>query len=103
MKIAAQGLSVRVEGMKGPVVKGELPKSTEFGSSIVPQVGETRNPAIKLINRKTGFLPLTARKASSFVGWVAWCAHNQSRTTNQSVSNVVDEYERQTVAQGSTR
>jgi flavodoxin len=46
LKIAAQGLSVRVQGMKGPVVEGELPRSKEFGSRILAQVGETRNPAI---------------------------------------------------------
>jgi len=46
LKIAAQGLSVKVQGMKGPVVEGELPKSKEFGNRIVAQIRETRNPAI---------------------------------------------------------
>ena len=46
LKIAAQGLSVRVQGLKGPVVEGELPKSKEFGNRIVAQIRETRNPAI---------------------------------------------------------
>jgi len=39
LKIAAQGLSVRVKGMKGPAVEGELPKSKGFGSRIVAQIG----------------------------------------------------------------
>ena len=32
------GLSVRVEGMKGPVAEGELPKCKEFGVTIASRV-----------------------------------------------------------------
>ena len=34
LKLMAPGLSIRVEGMKGPVAEGELPKCKEFGSNI---------------------------------------------------------------------
>jgi len=34
LKLLAPGLSVRVEGIKGPVTEGELPKCQEFGAKI---------------------------------------------------------------------
>ena len=34
LEAVVPGLSVRVEGMKGPVTEGELPKSREFGIAI---------------------------------------------------------------------
>ena len=34
IKLAAPGLSLKVEGMKGPLTAGELAKSEEFGSKI---------------------------------------------------------------------
>jgi len=34
LKLAAPGLSIRVEGMKGPITEGELPKCKEFGAKI---------------------------------------------------------------------
>ena len=34
LKLAAPGLSIKVEGMKGPIVEGELPKCKEFGIKI---------------------------------------------------------------------
>ena len=45
LKMAVQGLSVRVQGMKGPVVEGELPKSKEFGNRIVARIGEAKTHA----------------------------------------------------------
>ncbi|MFC2020806.1 flavodoxin family protein [Chloroflexota bacterium] len=36
LNLIAPGLSVRVDGMKGPVTEGELPKSREFGARIAP-------------------------------------------------------------------
>ena len=42
LKLAAPGLSIRVEGMKGPVTGGELPKCKEFGAKIAAQLkGQT--------------------------------------------------------------
>ena len=38
LKMAAPGLSIRVEGMKGPVSEGELPKCEEFGKKIAAQI-----------------------------------------------------------------
>jgi hypothetical protein len=35
---------VKVQGIEGPVVEGELPKSKEFGKRIA-QIGQTTNPA----------------------------------------------------------
>ena len=35
---AAPGLSIRVEGMKGPITEGELPKCKEFGVKIATQI-----------------------------------------------------------------
>jgi len=37
-KLAAPGLSIRVEGMKGPISEGELPKCKEFGNKIATQL-----------------------------------------------------------------
>ena len=34
LKIATPGLSILVEGMKGPIADGELPKCKEFGAKI---------------------------------------------------------------------
>lgn len=34
LSLAAPGLSVRVEGMKGPVTEGELPRCQDFGITI---------------------------------------------------------------------
>jgi hypothetical protein len=31
LKLATPGLSLRVEGMRGPISEGELPKCREFG------------------------------------------------------------------------
>ena len=38
LKLAAPGLSIRVKGMKGPVVEEELPKCKEFGARIATQL-----------------------------------------------------------------
>jgi flavorubredoxin len=38
LKMAAPGLSIRVEGMKGPISEGELPKCKEFGKKIAAQI-----------------------------------------------------------------
>jgi len=38
LKLAAPGLSIRVEGMKGPIVEGELPKCKEFGIKVATQI-----------------------------------------------------------------
>ena len=38
LSLAAPGLSVRVEGMKGPIAEGELPGCLEFGSRIGNQL-----------------------------------------------------------------
>ena len=37
-KLAAPGLSIRVDGMKGPISEGELPKCKEFGNNIAIQM-----------------------------------------------------------------
>ena len=37
-KVAAPGLSIRVRGMKGPILDGELPKCKEFGNKIAAQM-----------------------------------------------------------------
>jgi flavodoxin len=37
-KLAAPGLSIRVDGMKGPISEGELPKCKEFGNKIAAQM-----------------------------------------------------------------
>ena len=38
LKLVSPGLSVRVEGMKGPIAEGELPKCREFGKKIATQI-----------------------------------------------------------------
>lgn len=38
LRRVASGLSVRVQGMKGPVAEGELPRCREFGRSIAVQL-----------------------------------------------------------------
>lgn len=38
MKIVAHGLSIKVDGMKGPITEGELPKCEEFGAQIATQL-----------------------------------------------------------------
>jgi len=38
LRLAAPGLSIRVEGMKGPITEGELPKCKEFGVKIATQL-----------------------------------------------------------------
>jgi flavorubredoxin len=37
-KLVAPGLSIRVEGMRGPISEGELPKCKEFGNKIATQI-----------------------------------------------------------------
>jgi len=38
LKLVTSGLSIRVEGMKGPIAEGELPKCKEFGVKIATQL-----------------------------------------------------------------
>ena len=38
LKQIAPGLSIEVQGMKGPLVEGELPKCREFGNKIATQI-----------------------------------------------------------------
>ncbi len=38
LKPVTPGLSIRVEGMKGPISEGELPKCREFGKKIATQM-----------------------------------------------------------------
>jgi len=38
MKMVAPRLSIKVEGMKGPIAEGELPKCKEFGTKIATQL-----------------------------------------------------------------
>ena len=38
LKLAAPGLSIKVDGMKGPITEGELPKGKEFGAKIATQL-----------------------------------------------------------------
>ena len=40
LKLAAPGLSIRVEGMKGPITEGELSRCREFGVKIVTLIKE---------------------------------------------------------------
>ena len=37
-KLAAPGLSIGVDGMKGPISEGELPKCKEFGKKVATQL-----------------------------------------------------------------
>jgi len=38
LKILAPGLSIKVNGMKGPIVEGELPKCRDFGKKLANQL-----------------------------------------------------------------
>ena len=38
LKLVEPGLSIRVEGMKGPITEGELPKCKEFGAKIATKL-----------------------------------------------------------------
>ena len=38
LKQIAPGLSIKVQGVKGPIVEGELPKCKEFGNKIATQI-----------------------------------------------------------------
>jgi len=38
LKLITSGLSIRVEGTKGPIVEGELPKCKDFGKKIANQL-----------------------------------------------------------------
>ena len=38
LKLATPGLSIKVEGMKGPISEGELPKGKEFGIKMARQL-----------------------------------------------------------------
>lgn len=38
LKLIALGLSIKVRGMKGPILEGELPKCKEFGNKIATQI-----------------------------------------------------------------
>jgi hypothetical protein len=40
LKLATPGLSIRVEGMKGPITEGELPKGRDFGVKIATLIKE---------------------------------------------------------------
>lgn len=40
LKLATPGLSIRVDGIKGPITEGELPKCREFGVKIATQLKE---------------------------------------------------------------
>ena len=38
LKIMAPGISIKVDGMKGPIAQGELPKCRDFGRKIASQL-----------------------------------------------------------------
>jgi len=38
LKLVAPGLSIKVQGMKGPILEGELLKCREFGNKIATQM-----------------------------------------------------------------
>ena len=38
LKLVTPGLSIKVQGMKGPILEGELPKCREFGNKIATQM-----------------------------------------------------------------
>lgn len=42
LKLITSGLSVRVGGMEGPIVEGELPKCKDFGKKITAQLVRAR-------------------------------------------------------------
>ncbi len=37
-KILSPGLSIKVSGMKGPIVEEDLPKCKEFGEMVIKQI-----------------------------------------------------------------
>ncbi len=41
MKMMASGLSIKVEGMKGPIAEGELPKCEDFGAKLASELTGT--------------------------------------------------------------
>ena len=44
LKLITPGLSIKVGGMKGPIVEGELSKCREFGNKIAKQVKDLMTP-----------------------------------------------------------
>ena len=38
LKLVTPGLSIRVQGMKGPILEGELPRCKDFGNKIATQI-----------------------------------------------------------------
>jgi len=38
LKLVVPGLSIKVDGMKGPITEGELSKCKEFGAKIATQL-----------------------------------------------------------------
>ena len=40
MKLITSGLKIRVNGIKGPISEGELPKCRKFGKLVVTQILE---------------------------------------------------------------
>ena len=38
LKLITSGLSIKVDGMKGPIADGELPKCIDFGKKIADQL-----------------------------------------------------------------
>jgi len=38
LKLITPGLSIKVNGMEGPIVEGELPKCVDFGEKIATQL-----------------------------------------------------------------
>jgi hypothetical protein len=38
LRMIAPGLSIRVEGVKGPISEGELPKCREFGTTLATKL-----------------------------------------------------------------
>lgn len=41
LKLVISGLSIKVDGMKGPITEGEISKCKEFGAKIVAQMAES--------------------------------------------------------------
>jgi len=61
LKLITPGLSIKVKGIKGPIVEGELPKCKEFGNKIAKQMkilmkpsglGQDSNPRLKRFARR---------------------------------------------------
>ena len=44
LKLILPGLSIQVNGMKGPIAEGELPKCVEFGKKIATQLKTRHSP-----------------------------------------------------------